>query len=382
MNRIYILGIILLSAVYSNTAVALGNIKIDGFLSYVMTRGFNAANTTYDNGVATKDLGVDTLGNRLGLQFAAQIDSDTDVTAQIVARGGQPNYQVNTDWAYINYKPGANWKIYFGKYKISQFLVSDYSNVGYAYPWVRPPRDVYSTNPLISLSGVDVFYKKPLGATNFVAQAFYGNGTHQTFVPVPLLDSMGDIGRSWKGVIVPFSTHGAQGFNIGLASDVYTLRAGYFSTHVDMKADLNRPGSPYNHAFKMNLEDVWGSFGGVGFTMDLNNFVTYFEFISRDTAPELALAFPDQYAGYVTFGYRLGKFLPYVTYSKLDAGADKSPLALKEQSAALGLRCETSNASAIKFEVMQVVPEQGNYGLFFDQVEDGIVASATYDVIF
>ncbi|MBI3776497.1 MAG: hypothetical protein HY273_13305 [Gammaproteobacteria bacterium] len=382
MKIISIIGAVFLSAVYSNTVLALGNIKIDGFLSYVATRGYNDANASYDNGVATKDLGVDTLGNRLGLQFSAQIDPNTDVTAQFVARGGQPNYNVVTDFAYINYKPDSNWKIYLGKYKISQFLVSDYSNVGYAYPWVRPPRDVYSTNPLVSLSGIDVFYKKPLGNTNFVAQAFYGSGTHQTFVPAPVLDAMGPVGQSWKGVLVPFKTNSTQGFNVGLASDVYTLRIGYFSTRVDVNVDLNRLGPTYNPKLKMSMHDVWGSFGGLGFTMDLNNFVTYFEFISRDTAPEMRFAFPDQFAGYLTFGYRTGKFLPYVTYSQLDTGVDKSELALKEQSIALGLRYEVSNASAIKFEVMQVVPEKGNHGLFSDPVQDGVVATATYDVIF
>lgn len=371
MNKIYIVGVVWISAVYSHSVMALGNVKIDGFLSYVVTRGINDANTTYDNGVATKDLGVDTIGNRLGLQFGAQIDANTDVTAQFVARGGPSNYNVTTDWAYINYKPDANWKIHIGKYKISQFLVSDYALVGYAYPWVRPPQDVYSTNPLISLAGVDVFYKKPMGDLNFLAQAFYGSGTHQSFVPARTLDFMG-APKKFKGTTIPFSTHGTRGFNIGLASDVYTLRLGYFSTHVDVDAP----------ALDIKKHDVWGSFGGLGFTMDLNNFVTYFEFISRDTAPELAGAFPDQFAGYVTFGYRNGKVLPYVTYSKLDTGVDKSDFALKEQSVALGLRYELSSASAIKFEVMQVVPEKGNHGLFYDLVESGIVATATYDVIF
>jgi len=289
---------------------------------------------------------------------------------------------VVTDFAYINYKPNANWKVYLGKYKVSQFLVSDYSNVGYAYPWVRPPRDVYSTNPLISLAGINLFYKQPLGDTNFVAQAFYGSGTHQTFVPSPILNGMGAVGKSWKGVLVPFSTNGTKGFNVGLASDIYTLRIGYFSTGVDVKLDLNRPGSTYKTDYRLDLKDVWGSFGGLGFSMDLNDFVTFFEFISRDTAPELAVAFPDQYASYVTLGYRIGKLLPYVTYSKLDTGKDKSAFALQEQSIALGLRYDLSNTSAIKFEVMQVVPEKGNLGLFYDSVQDGIVATATYDVIF
>jgi len=91
MKKPVLICAVLFSTIYSNSVLALGNVKIDGFLSYVVTRGFNEVNTTYDNGVATPDLGVDTLGNRLGLQFSAKIDPNTDVTAQIVARGGQPN---------------------------------------------------------------------------------------------------------------------------------------------------------------------------------------------------------------------------------------------------------------------------------------------------
>ena len=396
MKKIYIVGVVWLSAVYSHTVLALGDVKVDGFMSFAVTRDFNDKNTTYYNGVATKKITLDSLGNRFGLQFAAQVDSNTDIAAQIIARGGQPNYNVTTDFAYINYKPDPSWKILIGKYKISQFLVSDYALVGYAYPWVRPPQDVYSTNPLFALSGINVFYKKPMGDSNFLAQAFYGNGTHQTFVPARTLDYFGnpDV-LKFKGQLVPFSTTGTQGFNIGVSSNIYTLRIGYFSTRVNADVTL-LPATPTSPAAKLKFDDVWGSFGGLGFTMDLNNYVTYLEFVSRDTAPEMKSAFPDQYAGYVTFGHRSGKYLPYLTYSKIQPGKDKSTLdlgggqsvslALEEQSVALGLRYELSNASAIKFEVMQVVPEKsahgGNHGLFNDPVDEGWVVTSTYDVIF
>ncbi len=367
MKKFYVIGAVLLSAFYANTVLALGNIKIDGFMSYVVTRGFNDANTPYDNGVATKEPGTDTRENRLGLQFSAQVDADTDITAQLIARGGQFDYNVTTDWAYINYKPSANWKIHVGKYKVAEFLVSDYADVGYAYPWVRPPQDVYSTNPLISLAGVDVLYKKPLGEMNLLAQVYFGSGTHQTFIPARTIDLSNGRFVNDKGSLINFSTDDNLGFNIGVASSVYTLRLGYFSTRVEVP--------------KL-VEDAWGSFGGLGFSMDLNDFVTYAELISRDTAAKLETAFPDQFAGYITFGYRSEKYLPYVTYSRIDAGVDKSEFALKEYSTALGVRYEVSNASTIKFEAMRVVPKKGNHGLFYEPVADGVVLSASYDVIF
>jgi len=321
----------------------------------------------------SKDLEWDTRDNHVGLQFASSIDSKIDVTAQFIARGGFENYAMETDWAYIDYKPFGNAKFRIGKYKVPQFIASDYQDVGYAYPWVRPPQDVYSTNPLISLNGIDLSYKINISSSKLFLDVFFGDGTHKTFIPPATVDLGGtSLTAEDKGRPITFETNDTKGFSIKYAAQTFTLRAGYFKTLVD--ADLGGPG--------LTMSDVPGAFGGVGFTMDVSNLIAYAEFIRRNTDPQMAGAFPDQDAWYATLGYRFGKFLPTLTYSQLKPGVDKSPLALEEKSAAVDLRYDIGKSADIKFEALYVKPKEGNYGLFYEPVKNGRIYSASFDVIF
>lgn len=366
--------LLFMSNVWSNAVLASPDLRVSGFLTAIAAQGKNDKDATYGNGIATKDLEMDTRDNHLGIQFASSIDPHIDVTAQFISRGGYENYAVETDWAYIDYKALESLKFRVGKYKIPQFLASDYLDVGYAYPWVRPPQDVYSTNPLISLNGIDMIYKINFGSSKLFFDLYYGDGTHKSVVPPRTADAMG-LPEETKGMPIEFDTKKTRGFAIKYAANTFTLRAGYFKTDVDIDADLG-------NNVRLTLNDVPGAFGGVGFTMDVKNIIAYSEFIRRNTDPEMAGAFPDQDAWYATLGYRFGKFLPIVTYSQIKPGVDKSDLAIEEKSAALGFRYDIGNSAAVKFEAMNVKPKEGNHGLFDVPVDSGKVYSASFDVIF
>ena len=354
----------------NSTSLANVDVRVSGFLTTMVTQGSNDKDATYDYGVATKDLEWDTRDNHVGLQFASSIDPKIDVTAQFIARGGFENYAMETDWAYIDYKALDNTKLRIGKYKVPQFIASDYQDVGYAYPWVRPPQDVYGTNPLISLNGIDLSYKANIYSSKLFLDLFYGDGTHKTFVPPRTADLNPDVPAEYKGASVSFDTKKTRGIAIKYSAQTFTLRAGYFKTEVDA-----------NLGTKV-LKDVPGAFGGVGFTMDVNNIIAYSEFIRRNTDPEMADAFPDQDAWYITLGYRFGKFLPTLTFSQIKPGVDKSILAIEEKSGALDFRYDIGKSADIKFEALYVKPKEGNHGLFYEPVKSGKVYSASFDVIF
>jgi predicted porin len=94
------------------------------------------------------------------------------------------------------------------------------------------------------------------------------------------------------------------------------------------------------------------------------------------------VALADQEAWYATLGYRFKKVLPYVTYSEINEGDDKSNLALKQHSVALGMRFELGENAALKFEALKADPDNNNHGLFDEPVDDGKVFTVTMDVIF
>jgi hypothetical protein len=361
--------------VFWSSAVFAVDVQVSGFLTTIITQGSNDKDTIYGNRIATKDLEADTRDNHLGIQFSSSIDPRIDVTAQFISRAGPDNYSVETDWAYIDYKAFKNTKFRIGKYKVPQFIASDYQDVGYAYPWVRPPQDVYSTSPLISLNGIDMSYKINMlyGAKMFF-DIYYGDGTHKSVIPPRTADAM-ELPAELKGMPILFETAKNSGFAIKYAAKTFTLRAGYFSTDVSADVDLG-------NGTRLVFNDVPGALGGIGFTMDTHNIIVYSEFLRRDTDPQLAGTFPDQDAWYVTLGYRFGKFLPTITQSKIRPGVDKSDLAIEERSTALGFRYDIGNSADVKFEALYVKPKEGNHGLFYEPVKSGTVYSVAFDVIF
>jgi len=352
------------------------NVQISGFLSTIFSKGYNKTNSEYANGLAGKDVEMDTRDSHLGVQFSSAINPDMNVTAQFISRGGEAeNYNLETDWAYVDYSILQHLRLRVGKYKIPEFIASDYLDVGYAYPWVRPPQDVYGTNPLISLNGLDLLYKVELGESKLFVDLYYGDGTHKTFVQPRSYDLLlakygpaGPVAGFEKGQSLLFDTHNTVGASIKYAAPHYTARIGYFETKVDQA--------------EFGMDNLPGAFGGVGFTMDIHNIVAYAEFIRRNTDPEMETAFPDQDAWYVTLGYRMGKFLPSVTLSQIKKGLDKSDYAIEETSTAVDFRYDVATSADIKFQAMYVKPKDGNHGLFSDPVKDGTVITAAFDVIF
>ena len=385
MNKrvVSLLGLLVLAV----PSLQAAEVSISGYASFKGTYADNDSNVSYYNKLAnTKNADFDTRDNHLGIQLNAPMSDKMDMTVVLSAEGG-PNsqYNITTEWAYANYQLNPDWGLRIGKVKGPFYMVSDYRDVGYAYPWVRPPTEVYSTNPMKSLTGIDLVFQKSVGDFNYLLELFSGSGHHQA-IALPNAINSGNMagfgipavnpntGVSNVGSQVSFETHAMYGFNASVGTDAITFRAGYFQTKVDF--------GPY--------QDLDGKFGGVGLTVDWNNIVVYSEYIERDTHTTLQAAFPDQKAGYLTLGYRIGNYLPYVNYATLDKGKDNSPFAMIQDSIALGLRVEVDDAAALKFEVLEAEPDSeagdiGRYGLFDAPLPvgtKGTVYTVSFDVIF
>lgn len=350
--------------------VGKATIDVSGFFSAVATRSINdVEDSNYSDDIATPETSVQNRENRVGLQISSTLSDQLKFTGLWIAHGGSNHFASNVDWAYLDYQISENFNVHVGKYKIPQFLVSDYADVGFAYPWVRPPRDVYATNPLVAISGVNLFYNVPFSGNNVLFQLFAGSGEHEVYLPAqsiansPVLMAAG----LTPGTQATVNTKNTQGVNIVFTRGNFTFRAGQFVTTVFAKP---------------LIEDTKGSFSGIGTNFEIGRLVVYSEYIDRHTPDKTIVAFPDQKAWYATLGLKLGNSLTYVTQSKIKEGDNPSDLAIKERSRALGMRFELGASSALKFEAMQVEPEPGNYGLYSTVVEKGKVYSITLDSVF
>lgn len=359
-----------------------------------------------DRGI-TEDLTFEK-DTRFGLQISSDVTEDMSVVAQILGRGDQGNFNAIIEWAYIDYEIHDTTSIHVGKIKQPVYLVNDYIEVGYAYPWIRPPQEVYySNNPLNTVNGIELLLQFPVGKGTLSFQPYLGSNR----------DDIPNGGGAY------FEAENIYGIDIKYSGRGYAVHASNFQCEVKLIGD------PFVTSAALvggTVEvDLGGSKGdcnvsSTGFNLDLANVVVYAEWQKRTTDETLSRAFGDTESYYATLGYRFGKWLPHLTYASIEGEAStvglptngaaevvsgpatglnlNFPVAL-QTSITAGLRYEVNDSAALKFEYMVVDVEtdpqelaaanQGfNYGLFntnFDVAgpTDKVgIMSVALDVIF
>ncbi|MDT8283547.1 MAG: hypothetical protein RQ982_12175, partial [Gammaproteobacteria bacterium] len=325
---------------------------------------------------------------RFGLQVSSDITEKMSVVAQVLGRGDKDNFNATIEWAYIDYEIVDTVSVHAGKIKQPVYLVNDYVEVGYAYPWIRPPQEVYLlNNPLNTVNGIELLLQFPVGPGTLSFQPYLGSNRDD----IPNTQGAFFQADNIYGMDIKYSGRGYTAHVSDFTCDVKTT--GSFST----TATLNTvPGVPVdvdlNGKGKCNVL-------ATGFNLDINNVVVYAEWQKRTTDKTLSRAFGDTDAWYTTIGYRMGKFLPHITYATIDGEASTNGLPGNgaatvpasagapfagasfnfpvpiQQSITAGLRYEVNDSAALKIEYQVIdiaqdaksladANQQTNYGLF------------------
>lgn len=349
-----LLGLGLLGGVSAASAATAGEgITFNGFLTagatYAGQPVLGSTRAVSQDGNIENRFGFDN-DSRLGIQLSAKVNPQVSVTGQLLARG-RDSYSVKADWAFLTYRANDNLSVRGGKLKLTTFLLSDYIEVGYAYPWIRPPQEVYYANPLSTMTGLDALIKFNFGDYSLLVQPYYGGSRgEEALVPQEVVTAPTPQGLGLPaGTIVttPFTADSLTGINLSFGSDVFTIRAGYLQTLVS--------------APNFGVSEDKASFASAGATLDWHGVVAYSEYFEREIEGAANAAFPNQQGAYATLGYRFGKWLPHITYAWLDDHNNPTTgvhgIPLKQTSTTLGLRYELGSGAALKLEAQQVKPE-------------------------
>jgi len=97
--------------------------------------------------------------SRLGVQIEYGVSPNIDLVGQLVLRDQfRADFNSSTELAYASIRAQPQLDIRVGRINYDAFMMSDYRNVGYAYLWVRPPREFYGWTPIFSVNGIDAAY--------------------------------------------------------------------------------------------------------------------------------------------------------------------------------------------------------------------------------
>ncbi|MFN3714384.1 MAG: hypothetical protein ACK4SX_12065 [Alcanivoracaceae bacterium] len=320
-------------------------ITVNGFIRFAMERTNDIKDSNGDDLVYRGSVNAENWDSRrlsrAGVQINARISDQAEAVVQLLGRASD-DYDVEAQWAYLAYNLNPDLKLRAGRLVLPFYLHSQYLNVGYAYPWVELPTEIYGAIPIDTMEGVDATWTFQTGLINHNLNVFFGS-------------MQVDVG----GVL--FNINNQHGVNLRSSYNNFTTWISYTSSQVSLDLTDSAPAPLPPSAFDpFSLDDAYAHYTGVGIQYDNGSLLLMAE------ATELKIAapgnwFPTQPASYITAGYRFGKLMPHLTWAQLNARGQNRVVgpfagilfdsyADRQKSWTLGARYDVTSGIAIKAE--------------------------------
>lgn len=300
----------------------------------------------------------------LGVQVDVDLGSRVTGTVQAVARG-EDNFKPEIAWAYLNAQLGHGFSAKLGRQRLPFYRYSDFLDVGYAYPWIRPPVAMYN-QPWSNADGISLSHSAFIGKWFSQAELIYGQ-----------FEGDANIGKTkFRGKLKRI-----KGVTWDMEYNEWlSLRAAYLTADVtidhwalDPLTDTLRLYGQGALADRLAFNNDKGTFENVGFRVDKKGWLVIGEYTRLNVKNSLldGIGRTDWYA---TVGHRFGKFTPHYTYGQRYAGANTAPLRgipvqspfygaiagavysqrLDENYNSVGVRWDVTNKVALKADYTKV----------------------------
>jgi len=270
-------------------------LKINGFVTAAATvakedvNRFNISDSVNFRGLS-----------KAGVQLTYQLNDKADATIQMVAKsddtGGTNTWNLNAEWAYLGYQVTDDLKMRAGRLRIPFYMYSESLDVGYSYPWARPPLSVYRS-PLTAYDGVDMTYNFVTGDIKHATQFWTGSYVDTSNGPAGLPDNL--------------ELKDQYGVNMTSTWGDFTARAMMFTIAIDGTTTVDVNGGVPPLYLQFDAEDKL-DYSAIGFQWDNGQYFVITE--TTDLRSRDGLFFLDEKSGYITAGTRIQDWTPYATY--------------------------------------------------------------------
>jgi len=302
-SRLFVFAILILFPLKS-----LAEIEFSGYGSVVMGKTMKSDEVFtadfFDVGQYNEDLSFKP-ESLFAIQARGHLEENLTYTAQLVAKGVD-DFRPEFDWYYLTYRATENLSIMAGRRTIPMYYYSEFSEVGYAYPWMRPPSNLYWWQVTI-FNGLHASYDMALGDYDTNITLFYGNENSKANKEMqfyfPQYESTDSF---WKNI---------TGLNYSLVGYNFDLRFVYF-VHDTERTHNQFDGNILFNDFSQEFIGLGGNvvFGDLTILFDYN-FVEREYDILQNGPSRRKVEWPTYL---ISFVYNIGDYQPYVVFSHAD----------------------------------------------------------------
>ncbi|MFS1932661.1 hypothetical protein [Vibrio splendidus] len=370
----------LVSVACGANAASMEDINISGFGSVGIGKANNDVNYA---GYTSENLQweQETLA---GLQFDFNVNEKAKFVTQIVANS-RYDYEPKIEMAYASYD-FERFTARAGKLRLPLFFYSDYTDLGYAYPMIRPSQELYENIVLKSYTGADLLIPVEFENSSLLIQPVVGIGTideDDSIVGEVKLDKLMGVSANWN------------------VND-FTFRGSYFVAESNPSCDFKTSSDPYCKMAEM-LDSKDGQFISLGAQYDNGDLIANIE--GADV--QLDGEFYDYQSISTLVGYRVNEFTPYFSINwvettdneervNLPSSSLREAMNYERLSYAVGSRWDFAKNMSLKVDVTYV-DYKGTSGGFQENIEttsnpfvatgnffedDSILYSAKLDFVF
>lgn len=309
---------------------------------------------------------VDTLaGAQVRYLFSDSLNGTVQVALRDPPLGAAP---LKLTWAYLGAQLTPQTELKLGRYMPPYFLFTDTRQVRFAQPWVRPQGEVYSLiGNMEAADGGYLRHLTPLGGWTLASEGFVGTSA--------VVNNRTDVRSSFYGVALT------------LYDTAWTLRvmAQNGTSHLTSPSLDAVLGLLYRRAPALAPEYAFSTldnagYYSVGLRFENERWLLLAELAQTAVGDSRMLAHDT--GGYVTAGYHVGDWLPYLGFAARrshNVAPDPriaDPIAAtvvarllasqnhSQDTVSVGLRWDLMNNLALKWQFDRVQPRPGALGTF------------------
>ncbi|MCC7441869.1 MAG: hypothetical protein IT285_09555 [Bdellovibrionales bacterium] len=248
---------------------------------------------------------------RAGINLHMIGGDEFEVSTQFLAPISRSNFGLQLEWGFLSWNPSQHLAVRAGRVVAPVWMYSQQLSVGYSFPWISVPAEVYGLNPITALNGFSLLGRVKLGPGILETELAGGNGR---------ADSSGGSGLELSDTIVKYTN--ALVLDLRYKWDDWLLlRASAGRAQVDVVSirGLEIPAGslpgipvPTELTLRTPLDVGTAQLFSAGARIELAQWVLISELARRLTeGNSLARAT----AGFVTAGRRFGQVFPHLTFA-------------------------------------------------------------------